>query len=116
MGREHLLFRHLRYRQFASFHTHLGWPAFPTSDYYEGSATRPTLAEGWPSVAGEPDELPKFAWLRLRAVLVLPLRLARLVAALAIGGCRWEYGSPALPRLSLLPGGRDSDDSTLALP
>ena len=46
------------------------WPAFPTSDYYEGSATRPTLAEGWPTPLPESrTSFPSSPRLRLRAVL-----------------------------------------------
>ena len=46
------------------------WSAFPTSDYYEGSATRPTLAEGWPTPLPESrTSLPSSPRLRLRAVL-----------------------------------------------
>ena len=46
------------------------WSAFPTSDYYEGSATRPTLAEGWPTPLPESRTcFPSSTRLRLHAVL-----------------------------------------------
>ena len=45
-------------------------PAFPTSDYYEGSATRPALAEGWPTPLPESRTcFPSSTRLRLHAVL-----------------------------------------------
>ena len=40
------------------------WSAFPTSDYYEGSATRPTLAEGWPTPL--PESRTSIEWGRRR--------------------------------------------------
>ena len=46
------------------------WPAFPTSDYYEGSAPRPALAAGWPTPLPESRAwFPSSRRLRLRAVL-----------------------------------------------
>ena len=60
-GREHRLFRHhrrvhtslLRRSSLRSTPIRLPpfamRPAFPTSDYYEGSAPRPALAAGWPT-------------------------------------------------------------------
>ena len=46
------------------------WPAFPTSDYYEGSAPHPALAEGSPAPSPESRTwFPSSLRLRLRAVL-----------------------------------------------
>ena len=45
-------------------------PAFPASDYYEGSATRPALAEGWPTPLPESRTcFPSSTRLHLHAVL-----------------------------------------------
>ena len=42
------------------------WPAFPTSDYYEGSAPRPALAAGWPTpLPGSRTRFPSSRRLRL---------------------------------------------------
>ena len=40
------------------------WPAFPTSDYYEGSAPRPALAAGWPTPL--PESWTRIEWGRRR--------------------------------------------------
>ena len=82
MYREHRLFRHLRrvrtslLRRNSLRSTPIRLPsfamrpAFPTSDYYEGSATRPALAEGWPTPLPESrSRFPSSPRLRLRAVL-----------------------------------------------
>ncbi len=82
MCREHQLFRHrrrvrtslLRRNSLRSTPIRLPSfamrPAFPTSDYYEGSATRPALAEGWPTPLPESrSRFPSSPRLRLRAVL-----------------------------------------------
>ena len=46
------------------------WPAFPASDYYEGSAPRAALAAGWPTpFPGSRTWFPSSRRLRLRVVL-----------------------------------------------
>ena len=78
---EHRLFRHLRrvhtallqrnaLRSAPSDCPFAMRPAFPTSDYYEGSATRPALAAGWPTPSSESrTSFPSSRRLRLHAVL-----------------------------------------------
>ena len=81
-GREHRLFRHhrrvhtslLRRSSLRSTPIRLPpfamRPAFPTSDYYEGSAPRPALAAGWPTPSPENRTwFPSSRRLRLHAVL-----------------------------------------------
>ena len=82
MCREHRLFRHhrrvhtslLRRSSLRSALIRLSpfamRSAFPTSDYYEDSATRPTLAAGWPTPSSESrTSFPSSTRLRLHAVL-----------------------------------------------
>ena len=76
MCREHRLFRHrrrvrtslLRRNSLRSTPIRLPpfamRPAFPTSDYYEGSAPRPALAEGWPTPL--PESRSRIEWGRRR--------------------------------------------------
>ena len=81
-GREHRLFRHrsrvhtslLRRSSLRStpirLPTFAMWTAFPSSDYYAGSVTRPALAEGWPAPTPESrTSFPSSQRLRLHIVL-----------------------------------------------
>ena len=69
------------------------WTAFPSSDYYAGSVTRPACSD-----AGEPDELPKFTEVassyRLRSCLY-----ALLGRSSSEDAGQREYGIPALTGL-----------------
>ena len=94
-------------------------PAFPTSDYYEGSAPHPALAEGWPAPSPESRTwFPSSPRLRLRAVLgpASTPGLARCLARHRDTPVCLESDVSVLAGLPLYQVDRGSDDSTLALP
>ena len=80
------------------------WLAFPTSDYYEGSAPCPPWSQADLPRSGERDKVPKFTYVASAWCLrVLPVRLARLFALLVVGTCG-VYGVPLVcPNETILP-------------
>ena len=90
------------------------WPAFPASDYYEGSAPRPALAAGWPTPLPESRTwFPSSRRLRLRVVLGsaytpgtarcrarhrdTPVWLESGISVPEDSPCRIQTGSPMTP-------------------
>ena len=94
------------------------WPAFPVSDYYEGSVPHPALAAGWPPPLPESwTRFPSSRRLRLHSALgsAFTLGTARCRARHRGTAGDTECGAPVhwwtFPAVD-----RVSDDSALALP